>query len=143
MRKLFLFFIVFIQCQNSNRNNIDSVSNNEYKFNKAILLDSVDGIIDCTFVSINNINSSLIKSYFRNGHLRASSYFLFDKLDGETISFSEMSKQSYVGKFKNGLKIGVHKYFYSNGKKNFEEYYENDSLLRVVSYDTTKSGNIE
>ena len=135
---IFYFLIPFylINCNNVNQKYSDNYDVVNFKFEKTLLVDSVSGTFDSIFTSNKIRGLTLLKSY-NNDKVRGIMFLFFDEKHGSCSTFYTNGNKMYEGIYSFGIKTGVHKYYYENGKNYFDEFYDkNGNFIKKVNYDT-------
>lgn len=75
-------------------------------------------------------------NFHKNGKVRSNwSYNSKSKVDGINKYWFDNGQLDRVGNNKNGKRIGVWKYYYTNGKNALREYYDNGKVVKRIFFD--------
>jgi len=125
---IIIFIISLASCSQKNKNEYDIVNFNRVTSEK-------DSLKEMRVIYESNVIQSLkmIRTYYNDGSLLGIGYFRNQKRDGLWQHFLN-SKVAFEGAFLNGKKVGLHKYYHSNGKPSMIEEYNNDKIINKSEY---------
>ena len=123
-----LLMIIFASCSKRDGNVYD-INN----FSR--ITSDEDSLKEMRVVYLSKIDEAfnMIRTYYNDGSLMGISYYKNHKRTGPWIQFLN-SKVSFEGNFLNGMKIGLHKYYYQNGAPYIVEEYQNGKMVSKVEY---------
>jgi len=83
-----------------------------------------------------SIPSGTFYEFYRDG--KVTSYYTYNsvgKLDGKTEYWFDNNNLSFEGRYSNGAKIGIWKYYHKNGKVACKQYFQDFKAAKTVFYD--------
>ncbi len=97
-RFILVLFLLIFSCTNSNERIIEKYP---------------DGSKKKTIIIIND-STGIIKSFYKNGSVFGFAEMKYSKLNGVKKNFAKDGKIIYKGRYKSGIKIDTHHYYYDN-----------------------------